>query len=109
MRRASPDTGTLAAANGWGPQAGSGDDRTPMGVHEGISCFSCHNGHNQNARGLLQDLPPARCLIAASTWRRWTRPMPTPPARTTSTGSSCADCHQHGIPKAKTPAPGKNG
>ena len=26
----------------------SGDDRTPMGVHEGLSCFACHQGHQQS-------------------------------------------------------------
>ncbi len=30
-----PETGTAAAAIGWQMQVGSGDDRTPMGVHEG--------------------------------------------------------------------------
>ncbi|MGB7742133.1 MAG: multiheme c-type cytochrome, partial [Terracidiphilus sp.] len=35
-----PDAGSVAAAQSWGLQAGSGDDRTPMGVHEGLSCFS---------------------------------------------------------------------
>lgn len=45
-----PDAGTEAAAHGWGMQAGAGDDRTPLGVHEGLSCLACHNGHNENAR-----------------------------------------------------------
>jgi hypothetical protein len=31
-------------------QAGSGDDRTPLGVHEGIGCLGCHNGHSNDAR-----------------------------------------------------------
>ncbi|MBZ5585796.1 MAG: type VI secretion system contractile sheath small subunit, partial [Acidobacteriia bacterium] len=45
-----PDTNSVAAANNWGPQAGSGDDRTPMGVHAGLSCLSCHIGHGESAR-----------------------------------------------------------
>ena len=44
------DTNSIAAAANWKAQAGSGDDRTPMGVHEGLSCVACHNGHNENAR-----------------------------------------------------------
>jgi hypothetical protein len=36
-----PETESVAAQNGWGPQARSGDDRTPMGVHEGLSCLAC--------------------------------------------------------------------
>jgi len=31
-------------------QAGSEDDRTPIGVHEGISCTSCHHVHSGNTR-----------------------------------------------------------
>ena len=54
-----PDTATVAAANHWGPQIGSGDDRTPVGVHEGISCLACHAGHNENAHRLLQNLSSA--------------------------------------------------
>ena len=54
-----PEAGTPAAVNGWGPQVGSGDDRTPMGVHEGLSCVSCHAGHNRKRARILQDLPSA--------------------------------------------------
>jgi hypothetical protein len=31
-------------------QAGTGDDRTPRGVHEGIGCTVCHENHSNNAR-----------------------------------------------------------
>lgn len=30
--------------------AGSSDDRTPTGVHEGISCATCHRPHSNDAR-----------------------------------------------------------
>ena len=30
--------------------AGSSDDRTPIGVHEGLSCKACHEPHGNNAR-----------------------------------------------------------
>jgi hypothetical protein len=33
-----------------GMQAGTGDDRTPRGVHEGLSCLACHQKHGQDAR-----------------------------------------------------------
>jgi len=33
-----------------GFQVRSGDDRTPLGVHEGLSCLSCHSTHRQNTR-----------------------------------------------------------
>lgn len=31
-------------------QAGSSDDRTPTGVHAGLSCVSCHGGHCSDPR-----------------------------------------------------------
>jgi hypothetical protein len=31
-------------------QAGTSDDRTPRGVHEGISCTTCHQPHSNDAR-----------------------------------------------------------
>ena len=54
-----PEANSAAAANHWGPQAGSGDDRTPMGVHEGISCLACHGGHNESARASCATCHPA--------------------------------------------------
>ena len=101
-----PEAGTLAAANGWGPQVGSGDDRTAMGVHEGLSCFSCHNGHNQNARASCKTCHPqmSHCGIDVEK-------MDTTFASAKSPHNihwvKCTDCHQHGIPKKKTAAPVK--
>ncbi len=31
-------------------QAGSEDDRTPTGAHEGLSCMACHSPHSNDAR-----------------------------------------------------------
>ena len=90
-----------AATNHWGPQVGSGDDRTPMGVHEGLSCFACHSGHNENALASCK-LPVTRtCPIAASTSRRWTRPFANAKSSHNIHWVKCADCHQHGVPKLK--------
>jgi formate-dependent nitrite reductase cytochrome c552 subunit len=93
-----PEAGSAAAVNAWGMQAGSGDDRTPMGVHEGLSCFSCHNGHNQNARASCKTCHPqmSHCGIDVEK-------MDTTFANAKSTHNihsvKCTDCHQHGIPK----------
>jgi len=95
-----PETESVAAKNGWGQQAGSGDDRTPMGVHEGISCMACHGGHNEDARGSCANCHPAmsHCGIAVEK-------MDTTFADRKSTHNihwvKCADCHQHGVPRAK--------
>ena len=58
MRRVSPKQ-ARSRKQRWGPQVGSGDDRTPMGVHEGLSCISCHDGHNENARASCKTCHPA--------------------------------------------------
>jgi hypothetical protein len=98
-----PDTGTAAALHGWGPQVGSGDDRTPMGVHEGLSCVSCHFGHNENTRASCKT-----CHSKMSNCGLDVEKMDTTYANAASTHNihwvKCTDCHQHGVPKAKTPA-----
>lgn len=40
-------------------QAGSEDDRTPTGVHEGISCMACHAAHSNNSRNSCRNCHPA--------------------------------------------------
>jgi Cytochrome c554 and c-prime len=96
-----PDTGTPAAANHWGPQVASGDDRTPVGVHEGISCLACHSGHNENVRASCKTCHPqmSHCGIDVET-------MDTTYANPKSSHNihwvRCTDCHQHGVPKMKT-------
>lgn len=92
-----PETGSKAAAMGWGPQVGSGDDRTPMGVHEGISCISCHNGHNENARASCKTCHPQMSHCGLDVEK-----MDTTFVNASSTHNihwvKCVDCHQHGIP-----------
>jgi Cytochrome c3 len=97
-----PETGTVAANNHWGPQVGTGDDRTPTGVHEGLSCVACHNGHNENARASC-----ATCHAAKGECKLDVEKMDTTYFNTKSAHNihwvKCADCHQNGIPKS-TPA-----
>ena len=40
-------------------QVHSGDDRTPVGVHEGFSCLACHDQPQAVHARLLRRLPPA--------------------------------------------------
>ena len=95
-----PETGTVAASNHWGPQIGSGDDRTPTGVHEGISCFACHAGHNESATASCKTCHPqmSHCGIDVEK-------MDTTFANAKSAHNvhwvRCIDCHQHGVPKPK--------
>jgi hypothetical protein len=100
----SSEAGTEAAAKGWGRQAGSGDDRTPMGVHEGISCLACHNGHNENARTSCKN-----CHGPTSHGGLDVEKMDTTFASAGSPHNihwiKCTDCHQHGIPAVKAQRP----
>jgi hypothetical protein len=93
-----PETGSEAAAHNWGPQIGSGDDRTPMGVHEGISCLACHLGHNENTRASCKNCHPKMSNCGLDVEK-----MDTTFANESSPHNihwvKCADCHPHGIPK----------
>jgi hypothetical protein len=96
-----PETNSVAATNHWGPQAGSGDDRTPMGVHEGLSCLACHGGHNENARASCATCHPQMSHCGLDVEK-----MDTTFANRYSQHNihwvKCTDCHQHGVPQMKT-------
>ena len=46
-------------APNWAHEAGTEDDRTPTGVHEGISCRACHRGHSNDPRDACKTCHPA--------------------------------------------------
>lgn len=46
-------------APNWAHESGSEDDRTPSGVHEGISCLACHSDHSNNPAGACTSCHPA--------------------------------------------------
>lgn len=96
-----PEANSVAAANAWGPQVGSGDDRTPMGVHEGISCVACHDGHNENTRASCKNCHPQMSNCGLDVEK-----MDTTYANDKSAHNihwvKCTDCHQHGVPRPKT-------
>ncbi len=79
----------------------SGDDRTPVGVHEGISCLACHQKHGRNTRASCATCHPrlSNCGIDVET-------MDTTFKSKTSVHNvhfvKCADCHTKGVPKRKT-------
>ena len=84
-------------------QAGTGDDRTPLGVHEGLSCLACHQKHAQNTRQSCADCHPrlSNCGIDVEK-------MDTTFANLKSTHNihtvKCADCHPKGVPKKRVVA-----
>jgi hypothetical protein len=83
-------------------QVRSGDDRTPVGVHEGLSCFACHANHSMETRVSCATCHPrlSNCGLDVETMDTTFK----------STGSAhnihfvkCADCHTKGIPKKRRP------
>jgi hypothetical protein len=81
-------------------QVGSGDDRTGMGVHEGISCVACHAQHGQTTKASC-----ATCHPKMSNCGLDVEKMDTTFASTKSKHNvhwvKCADCHTKGVPKKK--------
>jgi hypothetical protein len=81
-------------------QVGSGDDRTAMGVHEGISCLACHAQHGQKTRASCATCHPkmSNCGIDVEK-------MDTTFRSAQSTHNihwvKCVDCHKTGVPKKK--------
>lgn len=73
-------------------QASQGDDRTPRGVHEGLSCNACHEPHSNYQRNSCDNCHPAisNCGIDVQTMNT-TFLSPSSPHDIHSV--SCADCH----------------
>ena len=78
---------------------GTGDDRTPRGVHEQISCLACHDPHSNSAVASCKN-----CHPAISNCKLDVEKMNTSYANKHSPNNihfvSCLDCHAKGIPKA---------
>lgn len=79
------------APNSW-HQAGTSDDRTPRGVHEGLSCTACHEPHSNNAQNSC-----IKCHPAISNCNLDVTQMNTTYATKNSPNNihfvSCTDCH----------------
>lgn len=80
------------APNGF-HQAGSADDRTPRGVHEGLSCGACHAPHSNDASGSCANCHPrlSNCGIAVDTMDTSFRDPDSPH---NIHFVACADCHE---------------
>ncbi len=82
-------------------EAGTGDDRTPRGVHAGLSCLSCHSPHSMEVRRSCAECHPrlSNCGIDVEK-------MDTTFARPGSTHNvhtvSCQDCHIKGVPPRRS-------
>ncbi len=83
-------------------QVASGDDRTGIGVHEGISCMACHTPHGQQTRASCATCHPKMSNCGINVEK-----MDTSFASNTSKHNvhfvKCVDCHTKGVPKKKEP------
>jgi len=77
--------------------SGTSDDRTPRGVHEGISCLACHETHSNSARSSCKN-----CHPAISNCKLDVEKMNTTFLDQTSKNNihfvACTDCHAKGRP-----------
>lgn len=81
-------------------QAWSGDDRTPLGVHEGLSCLACHQKHGQATRQSCADCHPRLSNCGIDVEKMDTTFLNPKSAHDVHT-VKCADCHPRGVPKKK--------
>ena len=91
-----PDTGQRVCVQCHAPnafhEAGSSDDRTPRGVHEGLSCGACHAPHSNDASSSCATCHPAlsNCGLPVDTMNT-TYYDPASPNNIHFVG--CSDCH----------------
>jgi hypothetical protein len=81
-------------------QVASGDDRTTVGVHEGLSCLACHQKHGQTTRASCAGCHPrlSNCGIDVEKMDTTFRSLD---SRHNIHRVACIDCHPAGVPKKK--------
>ena len=81
-------------------QVTSGDDRTPVGVHEGLSCLACHEKHGQKTRASCTTCHPqlSNCGLDVEKMDTTFKSLKSPHNIHTV---KCADCHAKGVPQKK--------
>jgi hypothetical protein len=81
-------------------QVFSGDDRSPVGVHEGISCLGCHDKHRQTTRASCANCHPrlSNCGIDVE---KMDTTFSKPGSKHNIHTVKCPDCHPKGVPPRK--------
>jgi RNase P subunit RPR2 len=79
-----------------GFEVNSGDDRTTVGVHEGLSCLACHQKHRQTTRASCTDCHPrlSNCGLDVETMDTTFK---SPRSRHNIHFVKCLDCHPRGV------------
>ncbi|MCL5743600.1 MAG: hypothetical protein M1541_06690 [Acidobacteria bacterium] len=83
-----------------GFQVGTGDDRTGIGVHEGLSCLACHAQHGQTTKASCASCHPRFSNCGLDVEKMDTTFL------STRSGHNihfvkCADCHPRGVPQGR--------
>ena len=76
---------------------GTGDDRTPRGVHEGISCLACHDPHSNSAISSCKNCHPAISNCKLDVEKMNTTYMDKA-SKNNIHYVACTDCHEKGRP-----------
>ena len=86
-------------------EVGSGDDRTPIGVHAGLSCFACHLKHGQKTRTSCASCHPqlSNCGLDVETMDTTFRSTKSPH---NVHFVKCTDCHTKGVPRKRVKVEG---
>ena len=85
-------------------QAGTSDDRTPRGVHEGLSCMACHKAHSNDARASCATCHPALSNCGLDVAKMDTSFL-SPSSKHNVHFVACTDCHSAGRPQKKVLPP----
>jgi hypothetical protein len=81
-------------------QAATSDDRTPRGVHEGLTCLACHDPHSNDARQSCRICHPAisNCKLDVT---KMNTSFSDPESPNNIHWVNCADCHKEKKPGRK--------
>jgi hypothetical protein len=82
-------------------QVKSGDDRTPMGVHEGLSCLACHQKHGQDTQASCASCHP-RLSNCGLDVEKMDTTFANPKSKHNIHWVKCADCHPKGVPQKRS-------
>lgn len=74
-------------------RAGEGDDRTPTGVHEGISCRACHEAHSNYQRNSCDKCHPGKSKNCKLDVKTMNTTYFSPSSENDIHSVACKDCH----------------
>jgi len=85
-------------------QVRSGDDRTCIGVHEGLSCLACHSRHGKETRASCASCHPrlSNCGLDVETMDTTFRSRQ---SKNNVHFVKCIDCHAGGVPPRRRAEP----